>query len=696
MNRLKKAYTSRWMILLTAGIFFWAKTILAYYLDFNLGVEGGIQTFILWINPIATTLFFFSVFLYVKKIKPALVLLLLMDVLNTLVLYLNIIYYREFTDFITIKSVLGFSKVSNGISGSSLALMRIHDVFYWLDIFVFLGIVLFLFIRRKKITASQPVRKTAALASSILAVLFFTINLSISEANRPQLLQRTFDRNYIVKYLGLDAFTIVDGVNTAKTSEVRANASSSDVNEVLNYTKSHYAAPDSSMYGVAKGRNIIVIHLESFQQFLINLKVDGQEVTPFLNSIYNDDQQTLSFDNFFNEVGQGKTSDAENMLETGTFGLSQGSLFTQLGSDNTFQAAPAILKQNGGYSSAVFHGNVGSFWNREDVYKNMGYDNFFDRSYFESSDETLGYGILDKDMLKESVTELEHLQQPFYAKFLTVTNHTPYLTDDTNFDFPSLDTGDETVDNYVRTAHYLDQALEQFFTYLKASGIYDNSMIMIYGDHYGISDTDAPDLASVLGKDKSTWSSYDNAQLQRVPLMFHIPGYTNGGVQHQYGGEIDVLPTLLHLVGIDTQDYIQFGTDLFSKEHDQTVAFRNGDFVTPKYTELSGKTYDTDTGEVIDTKQAGITKEVKQLQQNVKKALDLSDKLNEENLLRFYTPDGFTPVDPKDYSYKNLTEKNEAIEKKKGSASTSVYSENGNKSTLSLYPVTSSDNTTSK
>lgn len=155
------------------------------------------------------------------------------------------------------------------------------------------------------------------------------------------------------------------------------------------------------------------------------------------------------------------------MLETGTFGLPQGSLFTELGSDNVFQAAPAILGQKQGYTSAVFHGNVASFWNRDHVYKNLGYDNFFDRSYFDESDETLGYGILDKDLFRESAQYLEHLQQPFYTKFLSVTNHTPYYTDDKNFDFPSLNTGNSTVDNYVRTAHYLDQSLEQFFTYLK-------------------------------------------------------------------------------------------------------------------------------------------------------------------------------------------------------------------------------------
>ena len=689
VTQLKKLCQNRLAIVLTAVFFFWMKTIIAYYADFSLGVEGTIQYFILWINPIATTLLFFGLSLYIKKPKPALAILLIIDILNTLLLYLNIIFYREFTDFITVKSVLGFSKVSQGLSGSSFSLMKPHDVLYWLDIATFIGILVWLTIKKIPIK-SQPVSKPMAIAVTCLSGLIFSGNLALSEANRPQLLQRTFDRSYIVKYLGIDAYTIYDGIKTGMTSSVRAHASSNGIDEVLDYTKKHYAEPNPETFGIAKGKNVIVLHLESFQQFLINMKVDGQEVTPFLNSIFQN-QATISFDNFFHEVGQGKTSDAENMLETGTFGLPQGSLFTELGSDNVFQAAPAILGQKQGYTSAVFHGNVASFWNRDHVYKNLGYDNFFDRSYFDESDETLGYGILDKDLFSESAQYLEHLQQPFYTKFLSVTNHTPYYTDDKNFDFLSLNTGNSTVDNYVRTAHYLDQSLEQFFTYLKKSAIYQNSIFVIYGDHFGISNTDNKDLASAIGKDPDTWNEFDNAQMQRVPLMIHMPGYTKGSVNHEYGGEIDVLPTLLHLLGIDDKDYLHFGTDLLSPQHDQVVAFRNGNFVTPKYTTLGGKAYNNQTGEIIDTKAAGIDEEISKDQEKVKSALSLSDKLNQENLLRFYVPNGFETIDPKKYDYKNEAERNIAIEKQKGEHSTSVFSKNGNKTTTNLYPVTRTD-----
>ena len=72
-----------------------------------------------------------------------------------------------------------------------------------------------------------------------------------------------------------------------------------------------------------------------FPTILVNYKLKDEngvehEVTPFINSLYNS-KSTFSFDNFFHQVGQGKTSDAETLLENSLFGLDQGSLFTQVG-----------------------------------------------------------------------------------------------------------------------------------------------------------------------------------------------------------------------------------------------------------------------------------------------------------------------------------------------------------------------------
>lgn len=683
MKRLSKLVNTRIGFFALLVFLFWIKTLIAYFTDFKLGAQGLVQYLIVLINPLGTTLLLFGLAFYFKRSRFFYPVLMGIDIANTLLLYLNVIYYREFTDFMTIATMTGYSKVNQGLSGSSLALTNLHDVFYWLDIVVILLLMLF----RKIKFDPRAFSHRLAFAFTSVSLVVCGLNLMVAEMDRPQLLGRTFDRVYIVKYLGLDAFTGYDLVKSEHVSQMRKSATKSQLKTVEKFTKEHYAAPNKKLFGIAKGRNVIVIHLESFQQFLIDKKINGQEVTPFLNSLYHG-QDTYAFSNFFNQVGQGKTSDAENMLETSTYGLSQGSLFATLGNDNTFQAAPAILKQRADYTSAVFHGNVASFWNRNNVYKNLGYQYFFDASYFDTSgDKATGYGLKDKLLFADSIKYLQHLQQPFYVKYLTVTNHFPFDLDDEDKDsnFTTTNTGSSTVDNYFVTAHYLDQSLQEFFSYLDKTGLAKKSIIMIYGDHYGISNSENKNLASVLGKNADDWTDFDNVQMQRVPLMFVIPGSGgHGGIYSTYGGEIDVLPTLLHLLGISTKRYIQFGTDLFSSQHDQVVALRNQDFVTPKYTSISGKIYLNSTGKLAKlTKQE--KKQLRADQKKVSEELALSDSLNEKNLLRFYHPKGFKTVNPKDYNYANGLKKEKKIEKSKGIQSTSIFSKNNDKTTTDSY-----------
>ncbi len=186
------------------------------------------------------------------------------------------------------------------------------------------------------------------------------VNLLLAQQDRSGLLTRTFDNNYIVKYLGINEYAIYDGVKTAQTSAQMANAKVSDLSSVKKYIKQNYVQPNSAYTGVAKGKNVIYIHLESFQQFLIGYKWQGKEVTPNLNKLYKN-KHTLAFDNFFNQVGQGKTSDAEMMLENSLFGVQSGSAMSTYGTSNTFESMPAILSQKAGYTTAVMHGGDGFF-----------------------------------------------------------------------------------------------------------------------------------------------------------------------------------------------------------------------------------------------------------------------------------------------------------------------------------------------
>ena len=665
--------------------------MLAYTLDFHLSLENALQHFILIINPIATTLLLLSVGLYVRRKKPAYITMMVIYFIMTALLFSNAVYYREFTDFITINTMLGAGKVASGLGESAIKLFRPYDILYWID---FILLVFALATKRIKMDET-PVRARMAFAFTTLSVMIFSGNLFLAESDRPELLTRTFSRDYLVKYLGINAFTAYDGVQTYKTTQVRAQASATDMDEVAEYVKGHYAKPNDQYFGLAKGRNVIYIHLESTQQFLIDYKLKDEngvehEVMPFINSLYHSNS-TFSFSNFFHQVKAGKTSDSETLFENSLFGLNQGALFTQLGGKNTFEAAPNILKQTQGYTSAVFHGNSGTFWNRNETYKHLGYDYFFDASYYNvTEDNSFQYGLNDKPFFQQSVKYLEHLQQPFYTKFIAVSNHYPYSQlsgDETGF--PLAQTKDETINSYFSTANYMDTAVHEFFDYLKQSGLYDNSIIILYGDHYGISNARNKELAQLLGKDRDTWSNFDNAQVQRVPYMIHIPGMTQGKIIDTYGGQVDALPTLLHLLGVDTQNYIQLGQDLFSPDHKQLVAFRDGDFVTPNYTYYGGVLYDNKTGEEITEPTEELKKQIDADKEAVSDQLATSDKINNGDLLRFYTKSGLKAIKPDDYNYLKNTDRIEKIEKELGDKSTSVYSKHNHTSTTDKYQTKS-------
>lgn len=585
--------------------------------------------------------------------------------------------------------MLASSKVSAGLGAAALELFRPWDVIYILDF----PILAFFFFKKWIRMDNRPFNKRASFAITSLSAMLFSANLFLAEIDRPELLTRGFSNYYVVRALGLPAFLGYSANQTYVANKERSKASEADLKPVEEYIQQHYAKPNPEYFGMAKGRNVIYIHLESFQQFLIDykLKVDDKEyeVTPFLNSLYHS-KETFAFSNVFNQVKAGKTSDAETMIETGLFGLNQGSFMVNYGGTNTQQAAPFILSKNGYNSSAVFHGNAGSFWNRNTAYKQWGYNYFFDASYFtkQNSSNSFQYGLNDKYMLKDSIKYLERLQQPFYTKFITVSNHYPYTTSLSGDDlgFPLAKTQDETINGYFATANYLDSSIKAFFDYLKESGLYKNSIIVLYGDHYGISNSRNPALAPLLGKNSETWSSYDNAMLQRVPYMVVVPGIDKGGIIDTYGGEIDMLPTLEHLLGIESNKFLQVGQDMLSPDHDQIVAFRSANyFVTPEYTSYSGRTYYTKTGEEITNPDEKTKEELDKIREAANLQLKISDSIQTGDLLRFFKGNDLGKVNPDDYSYTNSFKALKKIEKEKGDKSTSLYNQRGNQSTVDLF-----------
>ncbi|QKY71771.1 LTA synthase family protein [Lentibacillus sp. CBA3610] len=636
---------------LLALVLFWMKTYIIYITEFSLGVSNMLQHFLLFINPLSSGLILLGFALFFKG-KRFGIALLIIDTLLTLFMYANVVFYRDYGSFITIQVMMQTDNIGS-IGNSFLGLAQWHDLLYALD----LVILAVLFAKRK--VHWSPARFSFKKPFAVLAtgVLVFAANLGLAEIDRPQLLERVFDNNYIVKYLGLPSFAVLNTVQSVEVSAQRSMASSEDLTEVESYTDRKYAEPNAEYFGTAEGKNIIKIHLESLQSFVIDYELNGEEVTPFLNSLVNDESKNFTyFDNFFHQTEQGKTADAELLLDNSLYGLPQGSAFVTKGT-NTYQALPAIMDQKQDYTSAVFHGDEGSFWNRDQIYKQFGIDEFYDDEYYDMSQENvINYGLKDKPFFEQSMPMLEDLaaqDDPFYAHMMTLTHHHPFVLDEGEASIEPAQTGNGTVDRYFQTARYMDESLEQFFEDLKEQGLYEDSVIMIYGDHNGISGNHNEAMSQIMGEEITPLKFAD---LQRVPFMIRVPGVEGQGTKHEFSSQVDVMPTMLHLLGIDSKDYIQFGTDMFSEEHKDFAAFRNGDFMTEDYSYVQEKFYNNETDEVIEEP----TDEMKELRDQVHYELSLNDEVLNGDLLRFYEPtEDWEPVDPSDYQYGKSEEDDE-------------------------------------
>lgn len=613
------------------------KTYFSYYVDFSLGVKGLTQNLILLLNPYSLIALVLSVFLFFKG-KKAFWFIFTGGFLLTVLLYANVVYFRFFSDFLTFSTLNQVSNVDS-MGGAVGASFKWYDFIYFADTAAYLFILIF---KQKWLSKRVFSKKFVPVVMAASVALFF-LNLAFAEADRPELLTRTFDHKYLVKYLGPYNFTVYDGVKTIQSNQQKALANEDDLTRVLNYTKQKHSEPNPEYYGAAKKKNIIKIHLESFQTFLINKKVNGEEVTPFLNKLSSGNEDFTYFPNFFHQTGQGKTSDAELTMDNSLYGLPQGSAFSLKG-DNSYQSFPAILEQKRGYTTNVMHGDYKTFWNRDQIYKHFGLDKFYDATYFDMSDENIeNLGLKDKEFFKESVDYLDKEKEPFYSHLITLTNHYPFTLSEEDASIDQPDTGDSTVDGYIQTAHYLDQALEQFVKDLKDKGLYDDSVILLYGDHYGISENHNKAMEKLLDEDITPAKFTD---LNRTGLWMKIPG-KDGGVNETYGGQVDIMPTLLHLEGIDTKNYAMMGTDLFSKDHDDTIAFRNGDFITKDYKYVNGRIYDNEDNQPVTEK----PKDFDKRKQQTEKDLETSDKILNGDLFRFYDNPDFDKVKPSDYNY---------------------------------------------
>ncbi|GAM14546.1 LTA synthase family protein [Mesobacillus selenatarsenatis] len=604
---------------LIAIVLLWLKTYTVYKFNFDIDIENSMQEFILFINPLSFLMIVLGlgVFMAGRKQKTFVV---ATSFITSFILYANVVYYKEFSDFITIPLLTQTSNMGD-LKSSVGELIGWTDIMYFADALLILALA---FVKTPKVSFKKYKSiYAAAFYFSAIGLAFF--NLGLSESERPELLTRTFDREILVKNIGTYNHHIYDAYLQTKTTAQRAMADGNQLTEIENYTRAQYAAPSEEMFGAAKGKNIIVISMESTQNFVIGQKVNGQEITPFLNEFIKD---SYYFDNFYHQTAQGKTSDSEFLLENSLYPLGRGAVFFTH-SGNEYMSLAERLKENA-YYTAKLHANNKSFWNRDVMYNNFGYDRFYSLPDYEVNEEnSVGWGMKDIEFFDQSIEHLKAMPKPFFAKFITLTNHFPFELDEEDKFIDEYDSNSGTLNRYFPTVRYTDEAFKLFIEDLKAEGLYEDSIIVIYGDHYGISENHNKAMEQYLGKEITPFVS---TQLQRVPMIIHIPGH-EGKTISTVSGQIDLRPTLLNLAGIDTKQDIQFGEDLFSEKQDNFVALRDGSFITEDVVYTKGVCYDKATGEPTD----GASCEP--YIEHAKNELSYSDQIIYGDLLRFYEKD---------------------------------------------------------
>lgn len=615
--------TKKWpkqTILAIAIIATWLKTYIAYQTGFSITLDNGMQEAILFLSPLSLLLFLYGLSLFFKKPKNKNRYLLAMTLVTSIILYGNIAFYRFFNDFITLP-VLFQTENFGDLGTSAAASIYPTDILYFSDFILLLLAVKLLKVKEENTKSKTTARKAYFVLSA--AVLF--LNLGLAEAERPQLLTRSFDREMLVKNLGIYNYHLYDIYVQSKSQAQRAFADGSELTDVQNYVRANKVEPSEDMFGIAEGKNLIVVTLESMQTFTINEEMNGQTITPFLNEL-TEDEDTIYFPNFYHQTGLGKTSDSEFLLENSLYPLSGGAVFFTHGGNTYNSMAEKLGKQ--GYATNVQHANSKSFWNRDMMYESLGVDEFFDiQSYTVGEGEAVNWGMKDIPFFEQSVAHMAEMPQPFYSRLITLTNHYPFTLDPQDKLIDEFDSNSGTLNRFFQTTRYLDEAVKELFDDLKEQGLYENSIIVMYGDHYGISENHNEAMAQYLGKEITP---YESAQLQRVPFFVHIPGSGQGHVNEEIGGQIDIRPTVLNLMGVESNTDMQFGSDLFSEEHEEFAIFRDGRFVTEEYVYAGNTCYENGTGAAIDQELCAPFAE------RAFEELGYSEKVINGDLLRFY------------------------------------------------------------
>lgn len=598
--------------LLSIGLFILALTVKLVWFSRATGLDGNPGMWYVSIGSVVAA----ACWAPLAGPRTRVIVLTSLDLLLTALILSDLLYYRYFQGFLSIPLLFQASQLGQ-VHDSIWSLLHATDLLMFTDIPFAIALTVWVCLRvRRRRRNGAPARSsgirhawyfrwvTAGALLGLAGGLIATLPVRLDRDPKAQAVWVTPwwgpPEYQLTGLLGWHARDVYDYAADHLGS---GRISKQDMHTVQNWfdqrRQRQHEATQTHWFGSYRGTNVLVVQVEALQKFVIGLEVGGQPVTPYLNNLVN---RSRYFPNFFHQVGQGHTSDAELLAGCSLHGTREGAAFVRY-ADHTYTCLPKILHEHG-YDATVHHAFYGSFFNRSHMYPRMGYQ----RAYFLPdyvNNEPLGWSVGDKSFLRQTVGQIqERGKQPFYALAITLTSHHPYNLPRLHSDLDVGSLQGTILGNYLQAIHYTDAAIGTLVQQLQNQGLWDNTIVMLYGDHDdGIDD---PALYRRLfdhpraGLTKASFA-------QRVPFLIHFPGDKHAGVDKTPVGEIDVAPTVLQLLGIPVGSAVMMGTSVFTRPS-TPVVFRDGGYAdshtyfVPGDTGLvaDGQCYAIDTGDRVD------------------------------------------------------------------------------------------------
>lgn len=384
------------------------------------------------------------------------------------------------------------------------------------------------------------------------------------------------------------------------TLDVKKKINKDDKEKALSIIEEQGQGLDTNAYtNMFKDKNLLLIQMESINNFLIGLevKVDGKwvEITPNMNKLV---KENIYFDNFYTSVGMGNTSDAEFSAMTGLYPI--GYTYTVFDyPDRTYEALPRLFEAKG-YNAFSVHANSEKFYDRGKCHKQMyGFQEHYGEEKLNvTEDNKVHEWLSDEAMLTQAVDKMYEQNKANNNKSfcfaVTITNHTPFnepknaiskdkwFANKDNIMSKDLKLNNSHILNnlfkgYLEYVCYTDFAIGKAMDRLKELGMYDDTVIMMYGDHGIVSKIydmfyDYPELFRneinpIIKKDhkRSEQKLLELQMLNEIPFIIANPSLSQQTI-HLTRSEDNIKSTVSNMFGLDAR--FVFNRDCFSDEHE--------------------------------------------------------------------------------------------------------------------------------